>query len=76
MSRKFIFIALLVAILTAGATLYFNFRRNSARTAKALPELMMTARNNYGKTYFDMEIKDRFYVKKWLAENSLPAKYL
>jgi murein DD-endopeptidase MepM/ murein hydrolase activator NlpD len=52
MSKKFIFLALLVAIAAAGIYLYFNFRRSSARTAQVFdwfrdptsrPELMMKA---------------------------------
>jgi hypothetical protein len=61
MSKKFIFIALLIAILTAGATLYFNFRRSSARTTQVYdwfrdtssrPELMMTAGTRCGQAPF------------------------
>ena len=61
MSKKFIFIALLIAILTAGATLYFNFRRSSARTTQVYdwfrdtssrPELMMIAGTRCGQAPF------------------------
>ena len=61
MSKKFIFIALLTAILAAGAYLYFNFRRSSARTAQVFdwfrdtssrPELMMTAGSRCGEAPF------------------------
>ncbi len=61
MSKKFISIALLVAILVAGAYLYFNFRRTSARTAQVFdwfrdtssrPELMMTAGSKCGEAPF------------------------
>ena len=61
MSKKFIFIALLVAILVAGAYLYLNFRRTSARTAQVFdwfrdtssrPELMMTAGSKCGEAPF------------------------
>ena len=52
MTKKSILIAVFVAILAAGAYLYFNFRRSSARTVQVFnwfrdpssrPELMMTA---------------------------------
>ena len=61
MSKKFIFIALFAAILAAGATLYFNFRRSSARTAQVYnwlrdttsrPELMMSAGTRCGEAPF------------------------
>ena len=52
MSKKFIFLALIVVIVTAGAYLYFKFRKGSARTAQVMdwlndrssrPELMISA---------------------------------
>ncbi|MBC7877973.1 MAG: hypothetical protein H7Y59_12460 [Anaerolineales bacterium] len=52
MSKKFVLLALFVAILTTGAYFYFNFGKNSARTAKVFewfnnpssrPDLMMTS---------------------------------
>jgi len=52
MSKKLVFIALLIAILVAGAYFYYNFRRSSVRTAQvrdwfrdtaSRPDLMMTA---------------------------------
>jgi len=61
MSKKFIFLALLVAIAAAGIYLYFNFRRSSARTAQVFdwfrdpssrPELMMTAGTRCGDAPF------------------------
>jgi hypothetical protein len=61
MSKKFIFLALIVAILTAGAYLYFRFRKTSARTVQVFnwfrdpssrPELMMTAGTRCGDAPF------------------------
>ena len=61
MSKKFVFIALLIAILAAGAYLYFIFRKTSARTAQVFnwlrdpssrPELMMTAGSRCGDAPF------------------------
>jgi len=61
MSKKFIFLALIVAILTAGAYLYFKFRKTSARTVQVFnwfrdpasrPELMMTAGSRCGDAPF------------------------
>jgi hypothetical protein len=61
MSKKFIFLILLVAITAAGAYLYFNFRRSSARTAQVFnwfrdtssrPELMMSAGTSCGEAPF------------------------
>ena len=61
MSKKFIFIALLIAILSAGGYLYFSFRRSSARTVQVFnwfrdpssrPELMMTAGSKCGEAPF------------------------
>jgi len=61
MSKKFVFIALLVAVLTAGVYLYFKFRKTSARTAQTFsffrdpssrPELMMTAGTRCGDAPF------------------------
>jgi hypothetical protein len=61
MSKKFIFLAILVAIVAAGIYLYFTFRRSSARTAQVYdwfqdtssrPELMMTAGTRCGDAPF------------------------
>jgi hypothetical protein len=61
MSKKFFFLALIVAIATAGAYLYFKFRKTSARTAQVFdwfrdptsrPELMMTAGTRCGEVPF------------------------
>jgi murein DD-endopeptidase MepM/ murein hydrolase activator NlpD len=61
MSKKFVFLAILVAIAAAGIYLYFNFRRSSARTAQVFdwfrdpssrPELMMTAGTRCGDAPF------------------------
>jgi hypothetical protein len=61
MPKKFIFIALIAAIAAAGATLYFNFRRSSARTAQVFdwfrdttsrPDLMMSAGTRCGDAPF------------------------
>ena len=61
MSKKFIFLALIVAIAAAGACLYFSYWKNSARTAQALawlrdpasrPELMMTSGTRCGDAPF------------------------
>ena len=61
MSKKIIFLALIVVIVTAGAYLYFKFGKSSARTAQVLdwirnpsssPELMMTAGTRCGDAPF------------------------
>lgn len=61
MSKKFVFLALVVVIATAGAYLYFTFRRSSIRTAQVFnwfrdpasrPELMMTAGTRCGDAPF------------------------
>jgi len=61
MFKKLVFIALLIAILIAGAYLYFSFRRSSARAAQVFdwfrdpssrPELMMTAGSRCGEAPF------------------------
>jgi len=61
MFKKLVFIALLIAILIAGAYLYFSFRRSSARAAQVFdwfrdpssrPELMMTAGSKCGTAPF------------------------
>jgi peptidoglycan LD-endopeptidase LytH len=61
MSKKFVFLALIVAIATAGVYLYFKFRKTSARTAQVFnwfrdpssrPELMMTAGTRCGDASF------------------------
>ena len=61
MPKKFVFIALLIAILIAGVYLYFNFRRNSARTTQVYnwfrdttsrPDLMMAAGTRCGDAPF------------------------
>ena len=61
MPKKFVFIALLIAILIAGFYLYFNFRRSSARTTQVYnwfrdttsrPDLMMTAGTRCGDAPF------------------------
>jgi hypothetical protein len=61
MSKKFVFLALVVAIATAGAYLYFKFRKTSARTAQVFdwfrdttsrPELMMSAGSRCGDAPF------------------------
>jgi murein DD-endopeptidase MepM/ murein hydrolase activator NlpD len=61
MSKKFVFLAILVAIAAAGIYLYFNFRRSSVRTAQVFDwfrdpssrsELMMTAGTRCGDAPF------------------------
>ncbi len=61
MSKRFVFIALLVAIVTAGVYLYFSYRRSSARTVQVYnwfrdttsrPDLMMTAGSRCGQAPF------------------------
>jgi peptidoglycan LD-endopeptidase LytH len=61
MSKKFVFVALLVAFTAAGAYLYLNFRRSSARTKQVFdwfrdtssrPELMMSAGTRCGEAPF------------------------
>jgi hypothetical protein len=61
MSKKLIFLALIVVIVTAGAYLYFKFGKSSARTAQVMswfndpssrPELMMTAGTRCGDAPF------------------------
>lgn len=61
MSKKFFFIALLIAILTTGVYLYFNFRKSSARTTQVFnwfrdpssrPDLMMTSGSKCGEAPF------------------------
>ncbi|MDO9301841.1 MAG: M23 family metallopeptidase [Anaerolineales bacterium] len=61
MQKKFIFIALLIATLTAGIYLYYNHGRSSARTAQVFgwfndttsrPDLMMTAGTKCGDAPF------------------------
>jgi murein DD-endopeptidase MepM/ murein hydrolase activator NlpD len=61
MSKKFALIALLIVILIAGVYLYFNLRRNSARTTQVYdwfrdttsrPDLMMTAGTRCGDAPF------------------------
>jgi peptidoglycan LD-endopeptidase LytH len=61
MSKKFVFLALIVAITTAGVYLYFKFRKTSARTVQVFnwfrdpssrPELMMTAGSRCGDAPF------------------------
>ena len=61
MSKKFVFLAILVAVAAAGIYLYFNFRRSSARTAQVFdwfrdpssrPELMMIAGTRCGDAPF------------------------
>lgn len=61
MSKKFVFLALIVAIATAGAYLYFKFRKTSARTTQVFnwfrdpssrPELIMTAGTRCGDAPF------------------------
>ncbi|MDP2777104.1 MAG: hypothetical protein Q8O48_05645 [Anaerolineales bacterium] len=61
MSKKYIFLAIPVAIAAAGITLYFNFGRSSARSVQVFnwfrdsasrPELMMTAGTKCGQAPF------------------------
>ncbi len=61
MSKKFIFLAPIVALVIAGVYLYFNFGGTSARTAQVIdwfkdpssrPELMMTAGTRCGDAPF------------------------
>jgi hypothetical protein len=61
MSKKFVFLALIVAVATAGAYLYFKFRKTSARTTQVFnwfrdpssrPELIMTAGTRCGDAPF------------------------
>ena len=61
MSKKFIFLALIVVIVIAGAYLYFKFGKGSARTAQVMswfndpssrPDLMMTAGTRCGDAPF------------------------
>jgi hypothetical protein len=61
MPKKFVFIALLIAIFTVGAYLYFKFRKSSARTAQVFewfndpssrPELIMLAGTKCGDAPF------------------------
>lgn len=61
MPKKLFFLAILVVIITAGAYLYFNFRRSSVRTAQVFdwfrdtssrPELMMSGGTSCGEAPF------------------------
>jgi peptidoglycan LD-endopeptidase LytH len=61
MHKKFVFIAIFVAILATGVYLYFSFRRSSPRTAEVInwlqnqsprPELMMTSGTKCGDAPF------------------------
>ncbi len=61
MSKKFIFLALIVALVVAGAYLYFTFRRSSVRTAQVFtwlhdpsshPEWMMKTGTRCGDAPF------------------------
>lgn len=61
MSKKIVFLALIVAITTAGVYLYFKFKKTSARTVQVFnwfrdpssrPELMMTAGSKCGDAQF------------------------
>ena len=61
MSKKFVFIALLIAIVTTGVYLYFNFGKSSARTTQVFewfrdpssrPDLMMAAGSRCGEAPF------------------------
>ena len=61
MSKKLILLALLIVIIAAGIYLYFNFRRNSARTAQTYaffrdpasrPDLMMAVGTHCGDAPF------------------------
>jgi len=61
MSKKLVLFIFIVGILLAGVYLYFNFRRNSARTSQtmaffrnpaSLPDLMMTAGTKCGDAPF------------------------
>ena len=61
MSKKFVFLSLIIVIATAGAYLYFKFRKTSARTTQVFdwfrdpasrPELMMTAGTRCGDAPF------------------------
>jgi len=61
MSKKFIFLVILVVIVTGGSYLYFTFRRGSARTMQVFnwfrdpashPDLMMAAGTRCGNAPF------------------------
>jgi hypothetical protein len=61
MSKKFLFLALLVAVVAAGVYLYLSFRRSNARTSQVFdwfrdpasrPELMMRAGTRCGDAPF------------------------